>query len=74
MPKDNDLIQLNETLTALVSEHGFKRVAEQLREYALDSTNEIGLPEELLTCWEKTAEMLENIIEAWEKAETETKP
>ncbi|MEB3829816.1 hypothetical protein [Phormidium sp. CCY1219] len=74
MNKSTEREQLNETLTAIASKHGLKVVAEELRDYAVRSRNQIGLPEALETCWENTARNLENIIEDWEKAEEETKP
>lgn len=74
MNEKSDRIQLEENLTALLSKHGFKSVAEVLHQYAINSETELGQPEALSKCWETTAEKLEDIVKAWEKVEAETKP
>lgn len=70
MNEESDRIQLNQTLTALIAQHGFSTIAEELRDYALSNETEIGLPEELSTCWQQSAELLGKIVAAWEKAES----
>ncbi|ACK73461.1 hypothetical protein PCC7424_5110 [Gloeothece citriformis PCC 7424] len=55
--------QLRETLTALIAEHGFKSVIEQLRNYSLNSQREIGLPPELQAFWQQVTASLEQILE-----------
>lgn len=74
MNEKSDRIQLEEQLTALLSKHGFKAVTEVLHQYAINGETELGQSEALSTCWETTAEKLEEIVKAWEKAEAETKP
>ncbi|WP_017714943.1 hypothetical protein [Kamptonema formosum] len=69
--EESDRIQLKHTLTALIAEHGFREVAEVLRDYALASETEIGLPAELSASWQKSAQLLGKIVEAWEEAERE---
>ena len=54
--------QPSDTLTALIAEHGFREVIEELRKYSLQSEEEIGLPEELSAYWRQVGEHLEQIL------------
>ena len=74
MNEESDRIQLNQTLTALIAKHGFSVVAEELRNYALNNETEIGLSAKLLASWQKSAELLGKIVEAWKAAESELQP
>ena len=56
-------LEPRETLNALISEHGFKEVVQELQNYALQNEQELGIPKELEAYWIQVSGKLNQILE-----------
>ena len=68
-PQKTQELERRETIKSLISEHGFMELVQELRDYALSSESELGLPEALQNYWSKVSELLGQILEMEEEVE-----
>lgn len=68
-PDQTQAIERRETIKSLISKHGFMELVQELRDYALSSESELGLPEALQNYWGRVSELLEQILEMEEEVE-----
>ena len=59
----SEQLEPRETLNALISEHGFKEIVQELQNYALQNEQELGIPEELEAYWSQVSGKLNQILE-----------
>lgn len=59
----SEQLEPRETLNALISEHGFKEIVQELQNYALQNGQELGIPEELKAYWSHVSGKLNQILE-----------
>ena len=59
----SEQLEPRETLNALISEHGFKEIVQELQNYALQNEQELGIPEKLEAYWSQVSGKLNQILE-----------